>query len=132
MSQNKTQPTDASVDAFIGSVKNATRRADAWYLKDLLAKLTGEPATMWGPSIIGFGVEHYRYESGREGTMPRIGFSPRSTALVLYFGSPDKHADLLAELGPHTSSVACVYVKKLADIDKDVLVRLINASLADA
>lgn len=132
MSQNKTQPTDASVDAFIGTVKNATRRNDAIHLRDLLTRITGEPATMWGPSIIGYGTSHYRYESGREGTMPRVAFSPRSTALVLYIDcEDDAHADLLDAIGPHTRGKSCVYIKKLADIDESALTRLIEAQLVD-
>lgn len=130
MSENKTQPTSDDVDEFIARVKNPTRRADAAHLKNLLTRLTGEPATMWGPSIIGFGTESYRYETGREGTMPRMSFSPRSTSLVLYFNqAAEAHGDLLTAIGPHTTGKACVYIKKLADIDEDALVALITASL---
>ena len=92
---------------------------------------TGEKPTMWGPSIIGFGSYHYTYDSGREGDMPLIGFSPRKAATVLYgmTGSRDSEA-LLAKLGKHTTGKGCLYIKKLADVDRQTLQTLIVKSLA--
>lgn len=131
MAENKTQPTTASVDAFIEAVPNARRRADAKELLALMSELTGEPAVMWGPSIIGFGRYHYRYASGREGDMPRIGFSPRKANLVLYIlpGFGDFSA-LLARLGKVKTSVSCLYVNSLDDVDREVLRALMVESLA--
>lgn len=125
MSENKTRPTDASVPAFVDGVGNSTRRRDAHALLAMLRRVTGEEPRMWGPSIVGYGSMHYRYESGREGDMPRIGFSPRKASLVLYVltGAPGE-AELLARLGKHRTGVACLYVNKLADVDVAVLERL--------
>jgi len=87
----------------------------------MMERVTGEPATMWGPSIIGFGSYHYRYASGHEGDMPRVGFSPRSGNLVLYVGGFPEYEALLARLGKHKTSKACLYLNKLADVDQSVL-----------
>ena len=132
MSQNKTAPTSTSVDTFLSGVKNAQRRADAFHLAKLLQDVSGQEPVMWGPSIVGFGTRHYRYESGREGDTPAVSFSPRASALALYIdGATDTHADLLATIGKHTTGKSCVYVKSLADIDEAALVRLVQASLAE-
>lgn len=124
-SANKTLPTRASVNAFISAVENDTRRQDARTLTKMLQEITGEKPTMWGPAIIGFGSVHYKYDSGREGDIPRLGFSPRKANLALYL-SHDKA--LLAKLGKHKTSVACLYINKLADVDLAVLRLLIAAS----
>jgi hypothetical protein len=122
MSENKTKPTGASVSEFLGGVANDTRRRDAHTLVAMMARVTGVEPQMWGPSIIGFGLQHYRYESGREGDMPRIGFSPRKTNLVLYLlTGGGREAALLARLGKHTTGVSCLYINKLADVDMTVL-----------
>ncbi|MEG3144910.1 DUF1801 domain-containing protein [Sphingomonas sp. RT2P30] len=128
---NKTQPTAVSVAAFLDRVEPDQRRADAEIVIDLMARVSGEPATMWGPSIIGFGVNRYRYESGREGEICRIGFSPRKAQLVFYLGTsfPDRDA-MLAVLGKHSTGKGCLYVKKLADVDMAVLERMVAASWA--
>ena len=122
MADNKTKPTKLSVAAFIAALTDPTRRADAKALVKLMQSAAGEKPTMWGPSIIGFGSYHYKYESGREGDMPLIGFSPRKAANVLYgmTGSSDSKA-LLAKLGKHTTGKGCLYIKKLADVDQQVL-----------
>ena len=126
----KTLPTDASVEAFIAAVENPTRRADARTVCALMAELSGEPPVMWGPSIIGFGSYHYRYGSGREGDFLRIGFSPRKGNLVLYLNPGfEGREGLLARLGKVRTSVACLYINKLADVDLDVLRELTAASL---
>jgi len=128
---NKTQPTDASVAAFVAGIPDPRRRADSERLIALMSEVTGEPATMWGPSIIGFGSYHYRYASGREGDAPLVGFSPRKTALTLYASADEEvRADLLARLGPHKVGKGCVYVKRLSDVDEQALADLIQVGAA--
>jgi hypothetical protein len=131
MADNKTKPTELSVAAFIDAITDPTRRADAKTLVKLMQDAAGEKPKMWGPSIIGFGSYHYRYDSGREGDMPLIGFSPRKTATVLYniIGVSDSKA-LLAKLGKHTTGKGCLYVKKLGDVDRKVLEAMVVKSLA--
>jgi hypothetical protein len=131
MAENKTKPTKLSVAAFIAALTDPTRRADAKALVKLMQSVAGEKPKMWGPSIIGFGSYHYRYESGREGDMPLIGFSPRKPATVLYnmIGFSDSAA-LLAKLGKHTTGKGCLYIKKLADVDQKVLQALAVKSVA--
>lgn len=131
MSENKTRPEARGVDDFIAAVADATRREDARALVALMQRLSGEPPVMWGPSIIGFGAYHYRYDSGREGSAPRLGFSPRAKELVLYLldGSPHQ-ADLLARLGKHRTGKSCLYIKRMADVDVNVLEELVADSLA--
>jgi hypothetical protein len=117
MADNKTKPTKISVAAFINALADPARRADAKALVKVMQSAAGEKPQMWGPSIIGFGSYHYRYESGREGDMPLVGFSPRKAATVLYnlTASGDSKA-LLAKLGTHTTGKGCLYIKKLADV----------------
>jgi hypothetical protein len=124
-SKNKTQPTELSVAAFIGQLPDPAQRADSKALVKLLESATGEKPKMWGPSIIGFGAYHYKYESGREGDMPLVAFSPRKAATVLYnlTGFPASGA-LLAKLGKHTTGKACLNIKKLTDVDPAVLKEL--------
>ena len=133
MADNKTKPTKLNVAAFINALSEQTRRADAKALVTLMQNAVGEKPKMWGPSIIGFGSYHYTYESGREGDAPLIGFSPRKAATVLYHatGSSDAEA-LLAKLGKHTTGKGCLYIKKLADVDHQVLEALIVKSAAAA
>lgn len=119
MADNKTKATNVSVSAFIDAITDEGRRADAKALVKLMQKASGEKAKMWGPSIIGFGSHHYVYDSGREGDMPLIGFSPRKSATVLY-GLSSAEA-LLPKLGKHTRGKGCIYIKKLADVDQKVL-----------
>lgn len=119
MAENKTKPTSLSVAAFIDAIKEEGRRADAKALVKLMQKAAGEKPKMWGPSIIGFGSYHYTYDSGREGDMPLIAFSPRKAATVLYGLSASEA--LLPKLGKHTRGKGCVYIKKLADVDQKVL-----------
>jgi hypothetical protein len=131
MSENKTKPTKLSVAAFIDAITDPSRRADAKALVKLMKRAAGEKPQMWGPSIIGFGSYHYRYDSGREGDMPLIGFSPRKPATVLYntHGSSDSKV-LLAKLGKHTTGKGCLYIKKLTDVDQKVLETMIVKSVA--
>ena len=121
MAETKTKPTEVSVDDFIAAVEKPVRRADAKILRDMMKRVTGEPATMWGPTIIGFGSYHYRYASGHEGDSCRVGFSPRSANLVLYVGGFPEYEALLGRLGKHKRSKACLYLNKLADVDLQVL-----------
>ncbi len=129
-SANKTIQTDADVGAFLATVADDRQRTDAVALIDILKRLSGESARMWGPSIIGFGTYHYKYVSGREGDMARIGFSPRKGQTVLYIadGFP-RHADIMARLGKYKTGKSCLYVKRLVDIDGGVLEELFAASL---
>lgn len=132
MAENKTQPIDAAVDAFLDGVTPDKRRADARALDALLRTVTGEIPVMWGKSIVGYGSYHYKYESGREGDMCRIGFSPRKSALVLYLMEGfEPSGALLGRLGKHTTGTSCLYIKALADVDLAVLEELVRASLAD-
>ncbi len=128
MAENKTKPTKLSVAAFINGLTDQARRADAKALVKLMQSASGEKPQMWGPSIIGFGSYHYRYDSGREGDMPLVGFSPRKAATVLY-GMGEGKA-LLAKLGKHTTGKGCVYIKKLADVDQQVLAAMVAKSVA--
>ena len=121
MAETKTRPTGVSVEDFLEGVVNPTRRADGKALRAMMERVSGEPATMWGPSIVGFGRYHYRYASGHEGDSPRLGFSPRSANLVLYVGGFPEYESLLAKLGKHKRSKACLYLGKLADVDPAVL-----------
>jgi hypothetical protein len=131
MADNKTKPTKLGVAAFIDALTDPLRRSDAKALIKLMQNAAGEKPQMWGPSIIGFGSCHYKYESGREGDMPVIAFSPRKAATVLYgvtgFGEA---AALLAKLGKHSTGKGCLYTKKLADVDQHILETLIVKSLA--
>jgi hypothetical protein len=126
----KTKATPADVSAFIAAIDHPVRRADAEALRSLMERVTGEPAAMWGPTIIGFGNYHYRYASGHEGDMCRAGFSPRSANLVLYVGGFSEFESLLSRLGKHKRSKACVYVNKLADIDLAVLEAIVRGTYA--
>jgi hypothetical protein len=128
MADNKTKPTKLSMSAFIDAITDQSRRADAKALVKLMQKASGEKPKMWGPSIIGFGSYHYTYDSGREGDMPVVAFSPRKTATVLY-GLSDSGA-LLPKLGKHTRGKGCLYIKKLADVDQKVLEAMVVKSVA--
>jgi predicted ATP-grasp superfamily ATP-dependent carboligase len=131
MADNKTQPTKVSVAMFINGLPDQSRRSDAKQLVKLMQSATGEKATMWGPAVIGFGSYHYKYDSGREGDMPLIGFSPRKAALVLYGMTAGSNSGaLLAKLGQHTTGKGCLYIKKLADVDHKVLEALMLKSVA--
>lgn len=126
MADIKTRPSEVSVESFIGAVENPTRREDARAVCAMMERVSGERPRMWGPSIIGFGSYHYRYDSGHEGTMCRLGFSPRKGQLVFYVLTGYMEADageaeLLARLGKHKTGKSCLYVNKLADVDMAVL-----------
>jgi hypothetical protein len=120
MAENKTQATAAGVDHFLDAIADAARRADAYALRAMMERVSSEPAVMWGPSIVGFGHHHYKYESGREGDMPRIAFSPRAKEFVLYGGFL-RNESLLARLGKHKAGKGCLYIRRLADVDNATL-----------
>jgi hypothetical protein len=123
---NKTTETEVKVKDFIQSfVDNDQKKTDSFQLIRLMENWSGFPAKMWGPSIIGFGSYHYKYASGHEGDAPMIGFSPRKAEFSLYVYSPtDKSKKLIGKLGKFKMGKACIYVKKLADIDLDILEKL--------
>ena len=127
-------PTDTDVETFLAGVANLDRQADARAMCELMSDVTGEPAVLWGKSIIGFGSYHYRYESGREGDAPLAAFSPRAQQLVVYLvpDFEDHHASLIAQLGPHSSGKGCLYLKRLDDVDEAVLRQLVDRSVAEA
>ena len=130
MSDNKTKPTDASIESFLAGVAD-TRRAEAHTLIAMMREIAGEEPRMWGPSIIGFGAMHYAYDTGREGDMPRLAFSPRKASITIYFSEGfDRYGHELAQLGKHRQSVSCLYINKLADIDLDVLHTMLAQSFA--
>ncbi len=134
---NKTIATDADVTTFVGQVEPETQRADTETLIVLFGNITGQPPKMWGPSIIGFGSYHYKYESGREGDSPRMAFSPRKANIVLYLigvsSSPETQTqmdDFRARLGKHKVGKACLYINNLSDINLEVLEHMIRLSKA--
>ena len=129
MAELKTQPTQSSVDDFLAGV-DEERRDDCQTLVDLMSQATGESPKMWGPSIVGFGSYRYEYESGRSGDWFLTGFSPRKRNLTLYIMAGfDRYDDLMERLGKHSTGKSCLYVKRLADVDMDVLSELVHASV---
>jgi hypothetical protein len=127
----KTVATKVSVSSFIAAVENDTRRADARTLVQLLKEITGWKPKMWGPTIVGFGAYHYTYESGHSGTICAIGFSPRKANLVVYVADFPGKAALLKQLGKHKGGLEqCLYINKLADVDLDVLRKILQEGLA--
>ena len=131
MAGNKTKPTSISVPAFLDACTDETRRTDAKVLMALMQKVTGCEPAMWGPSIIGFDSYHYIYASGREGDMPIVGFSPRRAANVLYgtIGFDGCEA-LLAKLGKYSTGKGCLYIKRLSEVDMNVLETLVEDAVA--
>jgi hypothetical protein len=125
-------PSDADVEAFLAAIPDDTRRADARALCALMAEATGEPARMWGSSIVGFGSYHYRYESGREGDSALASFSPRKQASVVYLAGyfEGRDAELIERLGPVKTGKGCVYIKRLGDVDRDALRELVDRSVS--
>lgn len=132
MAETKTRPTGASVEAYLASRASPEQLKDCRTLMDLCRRVTQQPPTMWGPSIVGFGSYNYRYDSGHSGTSCLVGFAVRGRELVVYL-SAESHEQvaLLARLGKHRMGKACLYVKRLADLDLEVLEALIAASVAD-
>ena len=130
MAELKTKETSASVDAFLAAVENERRRRDALVVKEIMERVTGWQPKMWGPSIVGFGRYHYKYDSGREGDYLVTGFSPRKKSLTVYImpgfsGFPE----LMERLGKYKTSVSCLYINKLEDVDLGVLEELIRGGV---
>lgn len=131
MPENKTQPTDVNVEAYIAAIVHEQQRLDCQQLLTIFTRLSKEKAVMWGPSIIGFGVYHYRYDSGREGDMCRTGFAARKGEIAIYLmPATANQARLLAQLGKHKMGKSCLSIKRLSDIQLPVLEHLIVESLA--
>lgn len=130
MAELKTKKNNASVREFLDSIEDETKRKDCQEIAKMMRKAMGKNGKMWGDSIVGFGEYHYKYESGREGDWMRIGFSPRKQAITLYimdgFG---KYDELMAKLGKHKTGKSCLYIKRLEDIETDVLEELIEESV---
>lgn len=130
MATPRTARTNASVDAFIAAVEDDAVRRDCETLMGMMERATGARPALWGSSIVGFGSYHYRYESGREGEWFLTGFAPRKRNLTLYvMAGFDRYAPLMAKLGKHSTGKACLYVKRLADVDLAVLEELVSASV---
>lgn len=134
MSEIKTKQTDASPDDFINAITDEKKRQDGLTLLKMYTAITGQPAKMWGPSMIGFGIYHYKSErSSQEGDWPLAAFSPRKASLTLYvMPGVNDYSDLLEQLGKHKTSKGCLYINKLADVDLDVLQQIIKKSYGDA
>lgn len=126
MAEPKTTRNEQSVAAFLAAVTDPKRRADAETVVTLAAEATGADPAMWGTAIVGFGMYHYKYASGREGDWPAVGLSPRKQALTVYLPDAfDGRDELLSRLGPHSTGKSCLYLKRLAGVDQDVLKELI-------
>ena len=131
MPKNKTTETAESVNDFISKVKDETKRDDSFEIIKLITRATGLKPKMWGSSIVGFGSYHYKYDSGHEGEAPLVGFSPRAAAISLYMAcDPPKREGLLKRFGKHKTGKGCIYIKKLADIDTDVLKEMAVSSVS--
>lgn len=131
MAKNKTIANDESVDGFLHSLADEKKRKDCFALIGLLREITGLEPKMWGSSIIGFGTYHYKYESGREGDMMIIGFSPRKQNIALYLkGGAPKQSALLQKLGKHKTGAGCLYINSLADIDQETLKKMFKVSFS--
>src|SRR3990172_7571192 len=130
MAELKTKVNDASVEDFLNTVEDVQKREDCFEILKMMKQVTKEKPKMWGTSIIGFGSYHYKGASGREGDWMLTGFSPRKQKLTLYLmGGFDLHKDLLKKLGKYKTSVGCLYIKKLDDVDKKVLKALVTESV---
>lgn len=125
----KTQKNSKSVDDFLASIEDEAQKEDCIKVRQLMSKASGDPGSMWGASIVGFGSYHYRYQSGREADWMKIGFSPRKGKTTLYIMDGfDGYAELLRKLGPHKLGKSCLYIKHLKDVDLAVLEKIITKS----
>jgi len=132
MAENKTKPTDASVDDYIASRANAQQRIDCRDLMVMFKKVTRHSPRMWGPSMVGYGSCRYTYESGRTGEMPLAGFAIRGRELVVYVVTEgEEQKSLLSRLGKHRMGKVCLYFKQLADLDRSTLEKLVVGSIAE-
>ena len=127
MAELKTKLNDGSVDDFINTIDDLQKREDSIKIIKLMKEITGETPKMWGSSIVGFGQYHYKYHSGREGDWMKTGFSPRKQNLTIYaMCNVNKYSQLLSKLGKHKTGKGCLYIKKLDDIDRDILKELVT------
>ncbi|OEK01504.1 hypothetical protein BFP97_08205 [Roseivirga sp. 4D4] len=127
--KNKTTENDASVEDFLASVKDEQKKADCLELKSMMERITNTPAKMWGTSIVGFDQYHYKYDSGREGDFMKVGFSPRAQNVTVYIMPGfERYPELMENLGKHKTGKSCLYIKKLDDVDRDVLEELVQGS----
>ena len=132
MAENKTKATDVSVESYLSAIEDDTRRTDCETLARLMTKATQEQPTMWGTSIVGFGSYHYKYDSGREGDSPLIGYSSRKGDITLYLESSfPGYEEFLSKLGKHKTGKGCLYIRQLSDVDQNVLKQLIVDSVAE-
>jgi len=128
-SKQKTTETTQSVSSFVKAIEDKQRQTDCFEIIEIIQKQSGFEPKMWGPSIIGFGSYHYKYESGREGDAPLVGFSPRKNEFALYIPNFEKKEELLKEFGKHKTAKACVYIKKVEDINIEVLKKMVTNSI---
>ena len=132
MAEPKTKPTQASVKEFLNQIPDKERRDDCIAVAKIMEEITGDKPKMWGPSIVGFGTYHYKYASGHEGDWPTAAFSPRKRDLTLYLMVGfEKNADLMKQLGKHSTGKSCLYIKRLSDIHIPTLKKLIKWSLKE-
>jgi len=132
MTENKTQPTDARVEDYLSAIEDETRRIDCEALVRLMSRVTKQAPRIWGGNIVGFGSYHYKYESGREGDAALTGFSSRKGDISVYLAaSGTDQEQLLARLGKHKMGKACLYIRRLSDVDSMVLEQLVAASVAE-
>ena len=130
MAENKTKPTKSSVTAFMNGIEDEQKRRDAKKVAAIMREVTGARAKMWGENIVGFGQYHYKYASGREGEWMNVGFAPRKGKMTLYIMPGFEHYDnLLSKLGKHSIGKSCLYIKKLEDVDQEVLKELVRHSV---
>lgn len=130
MSDLKTRPTEADVTEFLNAVEDEQKREDCLAISAMMADVTGEPGKMWGSSIVGFGSYHYSYASGREGDWMLTGFAPRKKNLTLYIMAGfERYDELMEKLGKHSTGKSCLYIKRLTDVDQDVLRELVEQSV---
>lgn len=127
--KNKTTENEASVNDFLNGVKDEQKKSDCLELKGMMERITDKPAKMWGTSIVGFDVYHYKYDSGREGDFMKVGFSPRAQNLTVYIMPGfERYPELMSKLGKHKTGKSCLYIKKLDDVDRGVLEELVQGS----
>jgi Mg/Co/Ni transporter MgtE len=133
MAKTKTHETTVKVTDFLDLIEDERRRKDAYEMLGIMQSQTGLEARMWGPSIIGFGIYYYKYPSGHSGDAPLVAFSPRKDAMVLYTSlDPDTREEILHRLGKHKTSKGCVYIKKLTDVNLDVVREMIDQSVKNS
>ena len=129
MAKNKTTETKNSVAAFLKTIKDENKRKDCATIIEIITKHTGLDPKMWGTSIVGFGTYHYKYESGREGDTLLAALSPRANAITLYLSNAKEKVELLKKLGKHKTVGGCIYIQKLEDIDRAILIKMVDNSI---